>query len=222
MRIGILGGVGPEATGRFYLRLISKIQEGCLIKNNVDFPNIIINSINAPELVFDKIEERQLSPYIDGLKQLEKNNVDFIMMACNTIHLYYSLLQDNIKTKIIDLKQLVREKLENENIKKITVLGTSNTIKQGLYDFYGINHIKLSDKEINILSKAIFGFNKGINKQRQVAICSEISEKYRKKGSEIILGCTEIAVMLENKGYTDTTDTFIDYITKDLNKQKQR
>lgn len=218
LKIGILGGIGPEATGRFYLRLISRIQEQGLIRDNTDFPQIIVNSIPAPELVFDKIEEKHLLPYIDGLKQLEKNDVDFIILVCNTIHIYYELLQKNIKTKIIDLRQLIKETLEKEKIHKITVLGTPNTIKQNLYCFDGIESLQPDKEEIKILNKSVFLFNKGIDKQRQIEICKNIAAKYRDKGSTILLGCTEIAVMLENQGYLDATDAFIDYITKGLNK----
>ena len=92
-RIGVLGGVGPEATGEFYNKLIRRLQEKGSIKSNRDFPQIIINSIPAPELIYDKISDEELQPYIKGLKELDKFGVDFIIMICNTIHLYYDKLQ---------------------------------------------------------------------------------------------------------------------------------
>jgi aspartate racemase len=218
MKIGILGGIGPEATGRFYLKLISHLQNNGLIKDNADFPQIMINSINAPELVFDKIEKTQLKKYIIGLKQLEKNNVDFIIMICNTIYLYYEILQNEIKTKIIDLRCLIDEEIKNED--KITIIGTPNTIKQDLYGANCNEILKLNRDEIQEISKSIFLFNKGIDKDYQINLCDNIAQKYKKKGSKIILGCTEIAVMLNNQEYFDTMDVFIDYITKTLNKQR--
>ena len=54
-KIGILGGIGPEATGEFYNKLIKRLQEKDLIKSNKDFPQIFINSIPAPELIYDYI-----------------------------------------------------------------------------------------------------------------------------------------------------------------------
>ncbi len=56
-KIGILGGIGPEATGHFYLKLIKRLQETGRIKRNTDYPQIIINSIPAPELVDEKIQD---------------------------------------------------------------------------------------------------------------------------------------------------------------------
>ncbi len=222
MKIGILGGIGPEATGMFYLRLIARLQKDGLIKRNTDFPNIIINSINAPELIFERINKKQLLPYINGLKQLENNNVDFIIMVCNTIYLYYDYFQNIINTKIIDLRGLIKERLEKENITKITILGTPNTLKKGLYNFKNINIVNLENKEIKQISKAIFNFNKGVNKNMQIKKCEDIAKKYQDNGSKIILGCTEIAVMLNNKEYLDATDVFIEYVSKTLNKQTIR
>lgn len=70
-KIGILGGIGPEATGGFYLKLISKFQEKKLIRSNRDFPQIIINSIPAPELIYEKVSIRDLRPYLQGLGELD-------------------------------------------------------------------------------------------------------------------------------------------------------
>ncbi len=88
----MLGGIGPEATGEFYSKLIRSLQEKKLIKNNKDFPHIIINSIPAHELISHKISDEELKPYIEGLKELDKFGVDFIVMVCNTIHLFYDEL----------------------------------------------------------------------------------------------------------------------------------
>lgn len=193
-KIGILGGIGPEATGNFYLRLINKIQE-IGIKDNRDFPQIVINSIPAPELIYDRILNKDLDYYIKGLKELEKLKVDFIVMVCNTIHLYLDKLQSKIKIPIINLRRELNDYLIKENIKKITVLGTPNTIKK-LYRFKGIESVDINKDEINQLSKIIFNFNKGIKENKELL---KIVKKYSKKSDMIILGCTELAVMLKDK-----------------------
>src|SRR3989338_7494975 len=97
--IGILGGIGPEATGNFYLKLISEIQKQKLVKSNKDYPRIIINSIPAPELT-SKVNKAQLTDYVYGLKSLEKYGADFIVMVCNTIHLYRDSLQREVNISI--------------------------------------------------------------------------------------------------------------------------
>ncbi len=217
VRIGVLGGIGPEATAEFYSKLIKSLQENKLIKNNKDYPQIIINSIPAPELIYDKISDNDLEPYIKGLKELESFKVDFIVMVCNTIHLYYNRLQKEINTPILDLRKEVRELLKIKRMKSVLVIGTPHTIKQGLYRFKGIKTFEPSNKELRRLSKAIFNFNKGFNKEIQIKKVKKICKKYLNKGAEyVILGCTEFAVMLskENIPKINTIDILAESVIK--------
>ncbi|MBS3134103.1 aspartate/glutamate racemase family protein [Candidatus Woesearchaeota archaeon] len=200
IKIGILGGIGPEATAEFYSKLIYTLQKEKLIKSNKDYPQIIINSIPAPELIYEKILKEDLKPYIEGLKELDKFNPDFIVMVCNTIHLYYERLQKEVKTPIIDLRKEVKEYLIKNKIKSAFILGTPNTVKQGLYKFKNIRCFNPDNRELKILSKSIFDFNKGYKKEEQIEKTRSICRKYIEKGAEtIILGCTEFAVMLKNE-----------------------
>ena len=196
-KIGVLGGIGPEATGEFYNKLIRGLREKGTIKSNKDFPQIVINSIPAQELIYDEISDEELQPYINGLKELEKFGVDFIVMVCNTIHLYYDKLQSEINTPILDLREELRELLKIKEIKSNFIIGTPSTIKQGLYKFRDIKSFEPDEEEMKQLTISIFKFNKGTQKQEQVKNVKKICEKYLSDGAEtIILGCTEFAVML--------------------------
>jgi len=193
--------------------LIKRLQERELIKNNRDFPQIVINSIPAPELIYEKISDEELQPYIEGLKELDKFGVDLIVMVCNTIYLYYDRLQKEINAPILNLQEEVRELLRRKRIKSTLIIGTPNTIKQGLYRFPDIKSFEPDKKEIKQLADSIFNFNKGIEKQKQIQKVRKICEKYLSKGAEtIILGCTEFAVMLskENFPVINTIDILVE------------
>lgn len=199
IKIGVLGGIGPEASAIFYLELIKELQHQGLIKSNQDFPQIFINSIPAPELIFDKVNDADLNMYIKGLEELDKINPEFIVMVCNTIHLYHQKLQSKITTEIVDLRKEVYQKINNLEIKTITVFGTPRTITQGLYHFEGICYLNPNEEEIRELSQAIFYFNQGIEKEFQKKKVEGIARKYLSQGSQaILLGCTEFAVMLDD------------------------
>jgi len=199
-KIGIVGGIGPEATGNFYLNLIKKFQKDWLINSNKDYPKIVINSIPAPELIQKNVSNRNLIPYVLGLKELEKFGVDFIVMVCNTIYLFYNRLRKEVKIPIIDLEEEVKDFLTKRNIKSITVLGTQAVIKRGLYKFKNIDSIDLTDREMEILANAIFNFNKGKEKEKQIEIVKNIAKRYLNQGSEfLLLGCTELDLMLKKE-----------------------
>src|SRR3989338_3692030 len=129
LRIGILGGIGPEATILYLAKLYSSLPQTGLIRGNTDYPRIKVNFINAPELV-GAISQEQLEPYKSGLKELDGLFVDLIVMVCNTIHLYHAELQSEVRTPIMDLRQKVKERLVRDGVRTLTVLGTPSTIRQ--------------------------------------------------------------------------------------------
>ncbi|MBI4170569.1 MAG: aspartate/glutamate racemase family protein [Candidatus Aenigmarchaeota archaeon] len=221
IKIGVLGGIGPEASAEFYSKLVKKIQESCAIEKNTDFPQIIINSIPAPELIYDEIRDTDLLPYSDGLKELDKLGADFIVMVCNTIHLYYDNLQEKMRTPIIDLRMEVKKAIGESGARSMLILGTPSTIKHGLYKCDDIKNFQPNKKELGDLTNAIFHFNKGHEKEKQSQIVREICEKYMNMGAEILLlGCTEFAVMLEKEKFPkiNTIDVLVGAVIDNLNK----
>jgi len=218
-KLGILGGIGPEATGILYKRLIQTLQNRSNIQDNTDFPQIFINSIPAPELVQGQIPEEHLQHYIDGLKELDTLNPNSIAMACNTIHLYHNTLQKKIDTPILNLRKEVKKHLEEKDIQKILVIGTPATVKKNLYNFKNLETLKPNKEELKILSSSISNYNKGKNKQKQIQRVKEITEKYLDRGAEAtVLACTELSLMLKDKQEKtiDTMDTMINTILKEL------
>ncbi len=183
IKIGVLGGIGPDATAEFYIKLIDKLRNSGQIKSNRDFPQIIINSIPAPELVYEDVSEQEIKPYMEGLLELDKAGSDFIAMVCNTIHLYYERLQKEIRTPIINLKTEVMEVVKERGIKSAIITGTPNTIKKGLYRFDGIRNFELSSEEARDLGKAVFDFNMGVDRPGQIKKLRYVCGKYLWHGS---------------------------------------
>lgn len=214
IRIGVLGGIGPESTAEFYSKLIASMQSKGIIKSNADFPQIIINSIPAPELVYDKISNADLTMYSKGLEELDTAGVDFIVMICNTIHLFYDQLQKEIKTPILDLRIEVRKTVQKKRVDPVLVLGTPSTLESGLYDFDGITMVKPSTEDVKVLAKAIFDFNSGLDKEGQGRKVEQICNKYMKSSGAkaVILGCTEFGLMLKNGNFDkiNTIDVLVE------------
>jgi len=212
LRIGVLGGIGPEATGEYYLKLIRGLQQTGPVRNNTDFPYIIVHSIPAPELV-GKITSEQLEPYKAGIREIDNAYVNAIVMVCNTIHLHHAELQKETRAPIMNLRQKVKEKLARDGVKKVAVIGTPSTIKDGLYRFDGIDYVDLTSQEIDGLSSAIFKYNKGEDKRQQEGLVEDIARRSLSKGAEtVVLGCTEFAVMLKDADIPkiDTIDILVD------------
>lgn len=210
--VGVLGGIGPEATGIFYQKLIARLQqEG--IRANEDFPRIIINSIPAPELVHGRISEDDLAQYHRGLETLDALRPDFIVMVCNTIHLFYDELQQRLRTPILSLPLAVEGELRRRNVRCAGILATQSTIRHGLYWFNGIRLIAPPEEELALLMQDVVRYNSGQDKEQAIARAAACLRQLLDAGAQcVILGCTEFAAMLQEPGLPviDTIEVLAD------------
>lgn len=87
-----------------------------MVNSNCDFPKIIINSVPAPELVFNLVKKSDLKEYIEGVRLLERAGADFVVMICNTIHLFIDELQKEVKIPIVNLRELMRRYLWQQGL----------------------------------------------------------------------------------------------------------
>lgn len=221
MKVGVLGGIGPQASANFYILVIKKLQESGKIKSNTDFPQMIINSIPAKELITSKIDKKDLDFYFLGLKELDKHNPDFIVMVCNTIHLYYESLDKSIKSNLINIREEMKKKLLELNAKKVTILATPSTISSGLYMYDEFEYENPDLSEQKRLSECVFRFNNASLNDKDKQFMQTIAKKY-KNSDVIILGCTEFALMFKGKDFSkiDSVDLMADVVVERILKEK--
>lgn len=208
-KIGILGGIGPESSAKFYELLIKKVQMK-KIKSNLDYPHIILESIPAPELV---LKNPDLTMYKEGIKNLEKAGADFIVIICNTAYVFLEKFESLIKIPIIDLNKETEKVLQKNKLKSIIIFGSKRTI-DNLFHFKDIKIDKISEEDSKIIDKIILEYNTGSNKNVLENRLVEIIKKYSNKN--ILIACTELSTMLKNKNlkYFDTFDILLDATIK--------
>ena len=85
MRIGIVGGLGPEATVDYYREIIDSHRK----QSDGDAPEIIIYSLNLQD--FPDIKEREkVAKWLAGaLESLHKAGADFAVLSANTPHIVF-------------------------------------------------------------------------------------------------------------------------------------
>ena len=120
-KIGILGGMGPEASANLYKLIIRLSQEKYDAKQDPDYPPMIINSIGLRG--FDETgitnEDLVLEQLISENNVLYKAGCSFIVMACNTIHYFIDELRKNSKIPIISIIEETVKNIKQDNINKI-------------------------------------------------------------------------------------------------------
>jgi aspartate racemase len=115
LTIGILAGMGPRSTAPFLDLVIDACQEIYGARHDIDFPQILICSQPAPFYEDRPIDHAALeAATIDGLKMLESAKVDFIGIACNTVHIYYPSLVRSVSVPLLNIVELAVEALPTD------------------------------------------------------------------------------------------------------------
>ena len=130
-RIGILGGMGAAATFNFYERLV-RYCRWLGARTDQDFPETVIYSLrpsgwNETGVVNEKAA---LCSMIRGIHALNLSDVDLIVMACNTAHLYIETLR---QFSSVPIWNMVEETVRSLDGIKYGVLCSKTSADRKLY-----------------------------------------------------------------------------------------
>ena len=196
--IGILGGMGPDATALFFQRVIALTPAQC---DQEHIPIIINNNPQIPDRT-DAILAKGENPVPalqDAIIILEKASVDFIFIPCNTVHVYYDEMQRCVDVPIVNLIESVVDDILKRfpDINKVGLLSTLGTIKSGLYHNTLLKHdielVAPNEVQHDNLQGAIQELKK--QSKDTSAIQSLANDLVRAGVQGIILGCTELSLI---------------------------
>lgn len=217
---GIIGGLGPETTTKFYLEIISS----CAKKNNEARPPILIWNLPIPfkteeDLIIRcKGQEKYLPFLIDAARGLEKAGADFLVMPCDTMHIFIKEIRNTVTIPIISIIDETLEEIKRGKIAKVGLLGTSTTINNNLFE--KIQPMVPNKKEQNLISKIIMHILTNNLSKRDKLIFHKITKQMTDDGAEaIILACTDLhQVSNQTKGvrFIDTLEVLKDATVKEI------
>ncbi|MBI2662892.1 amino acid racemase [Candidatus Woesearchaeota archaeon] len=211
---GIIGGVGPETTAEFYLEIIF----GCYKKNKEQRPPILIwNTPLKYEMESDLLqkssgEERYIPYLIEAAQKLEKSGADFLVMPCNSLHIFIEQIRQAVKIPVLSIVEETVDFLKKSKINKVGVIATSTSIKRRLYaealEKEGIELVVPDDFEQakmgNVIKNIIL--NRHANRDRE-EIIKIINNFEKKKVKNIILACTDLQLLIPHHPVLKIYDT---------------
>jgi len=201
--IGILGGMGPEAT----VDLFHKIIKFTPTEKDQDHLRIIID--NNPKIpdrtaaILGKGED-PLPALRESARNLEKAGADFIIIPCNTAHYFLPLIQESVKIPILNLiEETAKETRKRISpIQKVGLLASIGIYKTEIYHQYfkkfNIEVISPEEKDKEEIMKVIYAVKAGDLSNEVKGNILKTTQKLIDKGAEaIITGCTEIPLILK-------------------------
>jgi aspartate racemase len=212
--VGIIGGVGPETTSEFYLRVIFECQK----QNKIQRPDIVIASIPLPfEIERDLIEhnkgkERYIPFLVAEAQRLEKSGVDFIVMPCNSLHVFISEIREAVQIPVLSIIEETISYLKENNMRNVGLISTSATIANHIYEDKlaecNISFVTPNDLQKAKMDKIILRLVEGqhLNSDREL-ILSIVDDLVNKGVDGVALACTDLQLLLPKSDKVEIFDT---------------
>lgn len=199
----MIGGTGWPSTLEYY-RLIN--QETNKRLGGLNSAKIVMTSFNYAEIDALNKKEDHAGVYklvLESAQKLKNCSVDCLVLCANTLHQYVETLEREMGIFIVHIADATADEIKKKELRKIGLLGTRFTMEM---DFYskrlkekGIDCIvpEKSDREFihnAIMSELLKEVFKTSTKERFLQIINELEQK----GAEgIVLGCTEIPLLIK-------------------------
>ena len=204
--IGLIGGMSWESTLEYYKIINETVKEKlgdlhsakCILYS-VDFEDINNLQHNGKWNDLTRI-------MIDAAQRIERAGADFILICTNTMHKMADKIQDNISIPLLHIVDATAEKIKEKEIKKVGLIGTKFTMEEDFYkkileEKYDIKVVIPEEREREIIHRIIYDeLCLGIKKQKSKDRIKKIIDNLILKNTEgIILGCTELPILIKQK-----------------------
>ncbi|WP_259383640.1 aspartate/glutamate racemase family protein [Bacillus thuringiensis] len=213
--IGLIGGMSWESTSEYYRIINEEIKERL---GGLHSAKCLINSVD-----FEEIERCQSSGDWDGAGEilgnaaysLQKGGADFIIICTNTMHKVVGKIKAKIDIPVLHIADATAKEIKRKDIQKVGLLGTKYTMEQDFYksriEEHDIKVIVPSEKNRKEINKVIYTelcLGKIVSQSREY-YKRGIEELVQKGAQGIILGCTEIGLLIKQENVSvpifDTT-----------------
>lgn len=199
--IGILGGMGPQASARLVELLIEQTSQFVDNPTDSDFPEIIHLSVPVPNFISNKTNMQKAKEIlIERTKFLEEAGSTINCIACNTAHLLLPELQAVTQVPFVSIPQLVAEVLKAKKIKRVGLLASPTTLESTLYDdaLEGVARIvRPNDATAKQTEQLIFKQLANKLKENERQDFRQLVQQFMQDNNleAVILGCTELPLV---------------------------
>lgn len=195
--IGIIGGMGPQASAELYRLVISQARHRYGVRDNDQYPEVLIDSVPVPDFLADTEKLEEAATILeDRMKRLTAYGATTITLACNTACILIDRLQKQTDRPIISVVDEVVRVVDGEST-NVLLLASPTSLRLGLYQLalsrHNVSFVmpKRKDfKELEYIIRGVLGEEKRDFLMRKLV---HVAERYIDDSIDgIVLGCTEL------------------------------
>ncbi|HTR82251.1 MAG TPA: aspartate/glutamate racemase family protein [Bacteroidota bacterium] len=203
--IGLIGGTSWVSTVEYY-RIINRLTHERL--GGANSAKILLYSVNFEEFKPPANDEgwKQKAEFLTGIAQrLERAGADCLLLCANTPHMVADDVQKRIGIPLLHIAEMTANEIRKQGIDTVALLGTKFTMEKDFFRnklaSHGIHTLIPTDPEREFIHQSIYTeFAKEVftneTKKRYLHIIKDLESKGAKG---IILGCTEIPLLIQQK-----------------------
>ncbi len=207
--IGIMGGMGPEAT----VELMRQIIRRTPAHDDADHVRMLVdNNPKVPSRLAFLLEGGKVDPtstLVDMALGLEKSGASLICIACNTAHAFAPAIREAIRIPFIDMIDSALQDVRNICIKPIpgskirfAVLGSPALRRIGIFDKKcqgtDLEPLYSSPVDEELALSVIRAVKSGDLSQSVIDRYLAVKRNLREAGTDVVLVCcTEFSVLEE-------------------------
>lgn len=197
-KLGVLGGMGPQATQMFYQFVLDRTDA---MRDQDHLPALILSDTAMPDrtsAILSGNTEEIYARLRQDAKLLEQCGCTAIAIPCNTSHYFVDRLQGELSVPIIHMIRETASTLAATGKKRPGILATDGTVRSGLYQkecaALGMEAVVPDEATQKLVMSIIYDeIKQGEQGSREKF--AQIDRALRSAGCDCaILACTELSV----------------------------
>jgi len=226
MRLGLVGGLGPESTIDYYRRILDRWKA----LDPTSSPSIVIDSLDVKRALDLVARDREaLTRYLlTSIQRLADAGADFVAITANTPHLVFDDLASRAHVPLLSIVETCADEATRRGMSRLLLLGTGFTMEAPFYPEVlarrGIHVVTPSEDErawihAIYVEELLRGEFHDSTRRELVSIVEGLRQQEGLEG--VILGGTELPLLLTHTEVAtlpalDTTALHVEAIVRRL------
>lgn len=204
--IGLLGGMSWESTQSYYRALNEGVKNALGGLHSAKIALISVDFAEIEALQHNGGWDKTADLLCNAARNVERAGADGLLICTNTMHKVAPEISETIDIPLIHIADATAQKLVEDGIHSVGLLGTKFTMEEDFYkgrlrDQFGLDVLVPEAAQQQWVHDVIYDeLCKGVirNDSRELYV-SIIDELVERGAQAVILGCTEIALLVSER-----------------------
>lgn len=201
--IGILGGMGPLASGAFFTQLVNATEAA---RDQDHLPVVMVSLPTIPDrtafLLGTGPDPRPA--LVNGARQLRACGADLLVIPCNTANVWIDEIARAAQIESISWLDVTAQAVAQTGARRVGLLATSGTLQTGIYqnliDGRGIEVLVPDAEGQAAVMDAIYALKGGAVPTATMRRLENAMKALATSGAEsLVLACTELPIVLHGQ-----------------------